>query len=465
MSFPFTSFDRARTRAWIVVQVTLIFLIVAGVGLLATERYWLPKVVLFLLAHEQSSRSNQLPENVVPISTPVESPLLPSTPTKSSVNPNPASSMNTSVTTFSISVTAKIERGQTVTISWQLPEVPPDSSIGFTLSGKLFTPGSPLTLLTIPLTKASGSFVWNGEQYACDPNDHPTYCTGVPTGEYVITAHVYDKAKVSLVDGDRAVPIVHDEKVLYTASTRLVLGGLPGPERIDTFTQVVANKINTVYLHEANPLALWDSTASAQENRIKPYIHEQGPFTGPDAVGMFCMSFTLSTPFVGHFTVCGPDQTYTRDSAHLFKVTGDFTPVPDVVTYQVAKQKVLDTVWSLYEHRVAFKHMPTNEEVGFTGNPDAYKTWIGAHPNADTYLDTSIEDWAYRTDAGGYWVYKAHTTKNGSVDMVPDPFNDILIIRVDNSGAACVAQTYDYLNFTGTVLDIHTDSIVCPKVS
>ena len=472
MSFWFCEFDRKPTRVWIVVQVILLSLIVVGVGLLVTERYWVPRVVSFLLAAEGSPAV--APVSSIPVLSVNETETPPATLQSPRSSTTPA--MHTSSSHFTLNVPHTVEHGHPVVLSWQLSAVPPGGSIGFFLSGGAFPVERPLTLKTVPLSGVTGSFTWDGERYGCDPLDHPAYCTDIATGAYTITARVYDKSEVSLVDGDPVVPVVHDEKVVYTSDAMpIVLTGVPQDARIETFKQVVANNINTEYLKEANPNMLWDSTATAQENRIKPFVKATTPFTGPDASGKFCMSFTLTEPFMGSFKVCGPDKTFYQETAAQFSVTGEVALVHGVLAYQTAKQHALDMVWSLYQKRVAFKDRPTDAEAGYTGDPEFYKAWFNAHPDAGTYLLADIDDWAYRTNVvlgesrttplheHSYWVFKVHVQKMGSADTLLDPFDDRLVIRVSMDGVACVVQTYPYLTHTGSVLDIHTDAIDCPQ--
>lgn len=464
MLFSSFRFDQKRTRLWVGVQVILLSLIAIGAGLLCTERYWLAPVVSFLLSYEQSEHSTTIP--MLPGSILIES-------TTSSIEGTTTSLVTKSVLPSSMTTTTKkdfilrvprtVERGHSVIISWQLPTLPAGSSIGFFINGVSLLVERPLTLKTVPLITASGSFTWDGERYGCDPLDTPTYCTDITTGEYTITARVYDKLDVSLIDGDVLVPLVHDEKLLYmTGPVPLSIGGLPGNDRVDTFKQVIANTINTELLKEANPLALWDSTATEQENRIKPYIQPDSSFTGPDAAGKFCMDFVLTTPFAGRVKVCGPDAVSFRDIALQFAVTGEFTMAPGVLSFPVAKERMLNKVWLQYQHRVAFRNRPYNIEAGYTGDAEGFKDWINVHPDADTYLSADIADWAYHTDGVGYWVFKVHATKIGSADVVPDSFSEMVTVRVDNNANVCVAETYDYRNHTSTVLDIHKDPIVCP---
>ena len=467
----FCKFDKKPTWLWIAVQVLLVSLILIGVTLLSTEKYWLSPVVLWLLEREQAGQSAPLP-------TDTGQPAIGTTPIPTSTSPTSLTTSTTSMThsqtPFSITLPSSSKRGQPVVISWQLHDVPASASIGFFITSEALMFPRPLTLVTIPLTVASGTFTWDGERYGCDPLDTPTYCRGITTGAYTITAKVYDKKEVSLVDGDRQVPLVHDEKVLYaSAEMPLLITGVPSDERIDTFKQVVANKINTEYLKEANPLALWDSTATAQEDRIKPYIKSESTFTGPDADGKFCMNFSLTAPFAGHFTVCGPDTTFYRDTADQFTATGDFEMKPGILSFAVAKQSVLDKVWMLYQGRVAFRDRPSDAEAGYTGDPEGYQQWIDAHPNADTYMAVDVNDWTYRSagvlgqsqttawNGEGYWAFAVQVTKIGSAKTVPDMFNDKLIIKVDTNGKACVVHRYEYLTYTGKVLNIHTDTLLC----
>ena len=357
--------------------------------------------------------------------------------------------------TASVSITAPstFQKGNSTAISWQVNNIPSGSSLGLFLvhntsqqdAWKLPGVTGPLTLKAQNVSGTmSGTTRWDGNSVGCAPTDFPMFCTGVEPGEYRIDAAIYDQSDSALVSGF-PIPgykgpnvVVKGSSAPFTISGSYNLDPLKG-----RLLGAAANKVKEAM-----------SAYGYAGTQIEQYVKMRGDLSGPNASGNYCATFDVQPPMTGVLTACG-SLSYDTPT-----VTGDVQVASNTLTYADAEKKAHAVADPPYLSRVRFDHQPSMSEAGYTDYSVNFQTWSDAHPDATTYLSSGVTNWTYRSD-GGYWAFIIFEIKAGGSENGSDRFADNVLVRVNNSGNACVIKTAPYSGGNLGV-DIFTDTISCP---
>ncbi len=170
------------------------------------------------------------------------------------------------------------------------------------------------------------------------------------------------------------------------------------------------------------------------------------------------MRFTLTTPFAGSYHVCGPDKDFSKDTEREFSVTGTVSPAPGVISFLTAKQKMERQLWQAYKDKHVYRKVSIEEWNQITTVAEFNELVTRTPAEYQDTLYTIIDDWVYRVEGAGYWVFKLRVMYGDQIGHLDHE----LIIRVDNTGNVCVVQHYDYADFEYPRLDIRKDAIQCP---
>ena len=222
------------------------------------------------------------------------------------------------------------------------------------------------------------------------------FCTGIQPGNYRIEAAVYDRVDVQLL----GYPRFPDEKpnIVAKASAPLVVTGEYDFEPLKSrlVRQVVYKTVASIV------------DMPYQYLRLERYVKMRGELSGPDPDGKYCAVFDLQPPFSGVLTACSPKTTHPND----LTISGDVHKAEGVLAYADALAKA---------HALA---------------DTQYKT----HIRPGTYLGTQDSGWVYRAD-GGYWLFVIAEFEAGSKESLPDRFEIKAMVKVPNSGNACIVKT------------------------
>ena len=338
------------------------------------------------------------------------------------------------------------------TINWRGNNIPSGSSLGLFLvrnvpqQEAVRLPGvtGPLTLVAENVNGTiKGTTVWDGNSVGCAPTDAPMFCKGVEPGSYRIEAVIYDKESAALVTGlvrpghKRPNVIARGSSVPFTISGSYNLE--PLKKRL---LGAASNKVKESM-----------SAYAFAGTHMERYVKMVGNLSGPNASGIYCATFEVQPPAAGTLVVCGT-VAYSTPT-----VTGEVSVAINTLTYADAEKKARSVADTPYLSRVRFDHQPSMAEAGYTDYSVDFQTWSNAHPEATTYLSTGVTNWAYRAD-GRYWLFVVYEIKAGGSESGPDRFAYNVLVRVNDSGGACVVKTAPYRSNLGA--DIFKDNINCP---
>ncbi len=337
----------------------------------------------------------------------------------------------------------QIEKGEPLTIEMRHRDIPPGSGLVLDLvrdapKGRNRTYlGSDGPLMLAPREIAgSGSFAftWNGREVGCAPTDVPTLCDDVEVGRYRLRATIYDRADAGILglsDKPRA------SVVASTLSLPLRIVGEPNLDRLLPWMRGRASS----FLRSA---AVGRRSPGPGDNFIAGRLDLRQHVRRTDAG--YCAAFDLAPPFSGVLTACAPKDTVNDIGIAVPRVTvsGAVDYKPGALRYEDALAEAFRLADAPYLLRVGSRRQPSPGKAGAT------------------YLTSAVQDWWYRA-ASHAWLFAIWELKRGGAASA-DRFADKLLVRVHDSGDACVVETVP-LRSEFTVdprTDPATDLISCP---
>ena len=293
-------------------------------------------------------------------------------------------------------------------------------------------------------------FRWNGREVGCAPTDFPTWCP-VEVGRYRVQATVIDRTDVGLVGW----PDQRPRTVLaQSLSSPFLITGEADLGPLQT------TLLGAAMQHVADRLfAAQRLSAVAPPHQIGRSLRPLGPVRRTSA-GL-CSEFEAVAPFAGRLTACLPAGSLSEAGLRVqraeAKVSGDVSWARGVLPYGQAEAAALAVADAAYLPRVRFRNQPTPEQLGLPPGVD-FQAWSRTNPGASTYLSSQAGEWTWRADLNA-WAIVISEIMAGGRDDAPGRFADNVLVRVDQSGRACVVKAVPYKSSLG--LDIAKDPLPC----
>ncbi len=352
--------------------------------------------------------------------------------------------MAMAATSLTISAPEKIEKGKAFAITYKVVNAPENASLGFWVKKdlpeadryKIPGPEGVMMLKTIPVLKGGqGNFTWDGYSFGCAPTDLPKICrTPLEPGKVILDAVLYEGKDISLVHGFVSEDSIPKPNILARAKSA----------SLNVFGAIDMSVVESQLLGRAHQALIEEfKLFHYSGTEIRNYIEPQGAIVGPDAVGNYCSHFSYKVPFFGEVKVCGPNAL----EFEKFIITGKPSFSPGVLSYAEAYAKARAVAEKPYLSRVRFRHQPEPQDKIDPKDP-----------NGSTYLSDGLTNWAYRSD-GAYWAFLVYEIMAGGGGERKGEFADNVLVRVENSGKACVVNTFPYRG--GININIFKDKIEC----
>jgi hypothetical protein len=253
------------------------------------------------------------------------------------------------------------------------------------------------------------------------------YREGLAAGAYVIRAVLFDQPVVPLTAGEREPgprPVVLAEAV----SAPFVLRH-PG-----VLSPVEAGLQGTATFAVAKLTSARLIPGALADEYIKPF----GPVRGPDEKERYCQTYEAQPPAAGTFEVCGPAQGAPAD----FEVHGSVTYAPRTLPYVDAVRAAETAAAAHYHSRIRLSKAFIKYELEYGPSTGA--------------LVFKLVEWTYRP-AERCWILVIGPLKEQPYRS--DTLGDYVIVRVDDSGKACVVKS----SKLGTIpMETHLAAMDCP---
>jgi hypothetical protein len=301
----------------------------------------------------------------------------------------------------------------------------------------------PLMLAPLPVAGTGSQVIeWTVGRAGCAPADGPMWC---PTeiGRYRLLATVYDRAGFAILGWPDPNP---PRAIAQSGSPGFRIGGEPDWRGLEhAFAAKARHQI--------------------ADGRRVPHNARPRPLGGMErSADSYCMRFAPAPPLAGEIRVCAPGTILREDGLwldpHDLTASGSVHLAAGVIDPAQAEARARALAARPYLGRVRFRHQPSDRESGFPGGD--FQAWSDAHPHATTYLSEDVGELRYRAEDGGYWLFVISEIMAGGKDGMAGRFADKVLVRVANSGEACVVETIPYRG-GGFSRDLEADPIACPR--
>lgn len=340
-----------------------------------------------------------------------------------------------------VSAPRTADKGAAIQFTYEVSGAPRGASIGFFLEkypADTLSPG-PQGALGVKsedlAVGGKGIFIWDGSSFGCAPTDAPTICaTPLEPGQYRMKAQLYNRAGAYLMPLMMPASKSDPKELAHGYSDPFTVTG-----KIDTST-VESNLLGLAIAQLTRQFELFHFSGT----ELVRYVDATATLRGPDGKGAYCRTFYYRAPFAGAIEACAPNS-YGDEGR---RVTGEARTKEGVVPYATARDAAMSLAERPYVTRVKHRRQ---EDIPRTAHG-------GKDPEATTYLSVGITNWVYRED-GGFWLFVVHVGKAGGSEEGADRFHDLVFMRVNEKGTACLVRAMPYKG--GDYGNIFRDAYVC----
>lgn len=246
----------------------------------------------------------------------------------------------------------------------------------------------------------------------------------------------------------RVIPIVDDNTTLrkyFQKNVSDIAAYVQVAQRIG-FTEAMVSPWKTGKANADTKLG-WDQDYPLRQN-LPLFLTASGSVKEDVTNKQYCLTYQASLPLAGSIQVCGPQSTkhYSFIQDQL-QVDNQVNYASGVIHPEIALNAAYTLARQPYTSRVAWPQPPTTDEIKNLTDP-CKKTYLGSSLTMWHY-NTKDNAWIFGISISNEGGYGSSEHSGSNVRIITpncsDLFRELVWIRVDNTGKACltVAQPYE----------------------